>query len=157
MATLRTGNEYLRAIKADGRRVFLNAEQVPDVTTHPAFREAARSIAALYDIAADPANRERMTFASPATGEPVLRCYQIPKTPADLVHAAYSAAGLFDLTPLVHTSMAQDLRLDEATAREVSPLFWPAPEGRSFQSLWAQRQKRKGIHHRDTENTEKKK
>jgi L-lactate dehydrogenase complex protein LldF len=33
----------------------------------------------------------------------------------------------------------------------------PAPEGRSFQSLWAERQKRKGIHHRDTENTEKKK
>jgi len=106
MATLRTGNEYLRAIKADGRRVFLNAEQVPDVTTHPAFREAARSIAALYDIAADPANRERMTFASPATGEPVLRCYQIPKTPADLVkkRAFYEAwaertFGLMGRTP----------------------------------------------------------
>ncbi|MET0539493.1 MAG: alpha/beta hydrolase [Xanthobacteraceae bacterium] len=58
-----------------------------------------------------------------------------PKTPADLVHAAYSAAGLFDLTPLVHTSMAQDLRLDEASAREASPLFWPAPEGRSFDAI----------------------
>src|SRR5215510_3565520 len=52
-----------------------------------------------------------------------------PKTPADLVPAAYSISGLFDLAPLVQTSMAGDLRLDdEATARSVSPLFWPAPK-----------------------------
>src|SRR6195256_641416 len=52
-----------------------------------------------------------------------------PKTPADLVPAAYSASGVFDLTPLVQVSMAQDLRLDEAEGRRGSPLFWPAPEG----------------------------
>ena len=55
-----------------------------------------------------------------------------PKTPADLVSAAYSISGLFDLAPLVHTSMAEDLRLDDASAREVSPVFWPAPKGRPF-------------------------
>src|SRR5262245_41751071 len=58
-----------------------------------------------------------------------------PKTPADLVSAAYSISGLFDLAPLVHTSMAEDLRLDEATARSVSPLFWPAPKGRPFDAV----------------------
>ncbi len=32
----------------------------------------------------------------------------------------------------------------------------PAPEGRSFQSLWAERQKKKGgFHHGGTESTEK--
>ena len=52
--------------------------------------------------------------------------------------AARSGAGrqlnfrLFDLSPLVHTTMAQDLRLDDAEARKVSPLFWPAPKGRTF-------------------------
>src|SRR6478672_994029 len=35
-----------------------------------------------------------------------------PKAPADLVPAAYSISGLFDLAPLVQTSMVQDLRLD---------------------------------------------
>src|ERR1700681_3651354 len=45
-----------------------------------------------------------------------------PKTPADLVPAAYSASGVFDLTPLVQVTMAQDLRLDDAEARRVSPL-----------------------------------
>ena len=58
-----------------------------------------------------------------------------PKTPADLVSAAYSISGVFDLAPLVHTSMAQDLRLDEESAREVSPLFWPAPQGRPFDAV----------------------
>ena len=59
-----------------------------------------------------------------------------PKTPADLVGSAYSISGLFDLTPLTKTSMAADLRLDEAAARSVSPLFWPAPSrGRSFDAV----------------------
>jgi 4-hydroxyphenylacetate 3-monooxygenase len=34
-----------------------------DVTTHPAFRNAARTVAAIYDMKADPANREIMSFA----------------------------------------------------------------------------------------------
>src|SRR5277367_3642068 len=82
-ASLRTGAEYLRSLR-DGRRVFVDGDLVKDVTEHPAFRQAARSLASRFDSAADPANRERMTFASPRTGTPVLRVYQIPKTHADL-------------------------------------------------------------------------
>ena len=80
---MRTGADYLASLN-DGRRVFLDGERVKDVTAHPAFRGAARSIAKLYDIAADPALRERMTFPSPKTGAPVQRAWQIPKTHADL-------------------------------------------------------------------------
>jgi arylformamidase len=58
-----------------------------------------------------------------------------PKAPRDLVPAAYSISGLFDLTPLVGLAMAQDLRLDEAEARRVSPLFWPAPKERPFDAV----------------------
>ena len=80
---MRTGTEYLRSLN-DGRRIFVDGERVNDVTRHPAFRQAARSVAALYDIAAAPELRERMTFASPKTGEPVQRCWQIPRSHADL-------------------------------------------------------------------------
>jgi 4-hydroxyphenylacetate 3-monooxygenase len=80
---MRSGADYLRSLK-DGRRVFVDGERVKDVTEHPAFREAARSIARLYDIAAAPELRERMTFTSPKTGEPVQRGWQIPKNHADL-------------------------------------------------------------------------
>ena len=51
--SLRTGAEYLRSLN-DGRQVFVDGEKVADVTRHPAFREAARSVARLYDIAAAP-------------------------------------------------------------------------------------------------------
>jgi 4-hydroxyphenylacetate 3-monooxygenase len=81
---LRTGEQYLAQIRHDGRQVIYDGEIVADVTSHPAFRGAARTIAELWDIAADPANRELMTYASPTTGRPVLRCYHIPREPADL-------------------------------------------------------------------------
>jgi 4-hydroxyphenylacetate 3-monooxygenase len=80
---MRTGSEYLRSLN-DGRKVFFEGELVKDVTRHPAFRQAALSVANLFDIAADPAQRERMTFQSPKTGQPVWRAWQIPRTHADL-------------------------------------------------------------------------
>ena len=55
--------------------------------------------------------------------------------PARLARAGYSISGVFDLTPLVHVSMNADLRLDDAEARRVSPLFWPAPKGTTFDSV----------------------
>ena len=81
---MRTGAQFLDAIRDDGRHVYFDGELVQDVTAHPAFRGAAYSLAHLFDVAADPANRESMTYPSPATGGPVLRCYHIPKTVADL-------------------------------------------------------------------------
>lgn len=80
---LRTGDDYLYALR-DGRNVYVDGKRVDDVTSHPAFSRAARSLANLYDIAAAPENREVMTFTSPTTGNPVLRGFQIPRTHADL-------------------------------------------------------------------------
>ena len=104
-AALRTGSEYLRSLD-DGRQVFVDGERVKNVAEHRAFREAARSVARLYDIAAEPGNRELMTFPSPKTGAPVLRAYQIPKTHADLrarrlFHEKWAEAtfGLMGRTP----------------------------------------------------------
>jgi arylformamidase len=50
---------------------------------------------------------------------------QATDAPADLVPIGYSISGLFDLEPLIHTSMNQDLKLDADKARRVSPLQWP--------------------------------
>ena len=58
-----------------------------------------------------------------------------PKAPADLVPAAYSISGVFDLTPLLHVSMNEDLQLTQETVRDASPLFWPAPKGRAFDAV----------------------
>src|SRR5437867_1632716 len=57
---LMSGAEYLDSLR-DARAVYLYGERVDDVTTHPGFRNSARSIARLYDALSDPANRELMT------------------------------------------------------------------------------------------------
>jgi arylformamidase len=55
--------------------------------------------------------------------------------PSDLVTAAYTISGLFDLGPLVGTSINKAMRLDEATARAVSPLFWKPPARGSIDAV----------------------
>ncbi len=58
---LRTGKEHLESLR-DGRAVYIGGERVDDVTRHPAFRGAAETVAALYDLKADPANRDAMSY-----------------------------------------------------------------------------------------------
>ena len=55
-----TGKEYLESLR-DGREVYIQGERVADVTTHPAFRNSARSIARLYDALHDPASQGVLT------------------------------------------------------------------------------------------------
>jgi arylformamidase len=58
-----------------------------------------------------------------------------PALPQDPVKAAYTISGLFDLGPLVKTSVNNALRLDEAAARRASPLFWPMPSHGSLDAV----------------------
>ena len=53
-----------------------------------------------------------------------------PDLPADLVKAALSISGVFDLEPLRHAAfLAPDLKLTAASARRLSPALMPAPRG----------------------------
>jgi 4-hydroxyphenylacetate 3-monooxygenase len=56
-----SGQQKLERMR-DGRVVFIGAERVDDVTAHPAFREGARTIAGLYDLKAEPAQRDLLTY-----------------------------------------------------------------------------------------------
>src|SRR5581483_2466615 len=55
-----TGEEYLDSLR-DGREVWIYGERVDDVTTHPAFRNGARSVARLYDALHDPEQQGVLT------------------------------------------------------------------------------------------------
>jgi 4-hydroxyphenylacetate 3-monooxygenase len=46
---LRTGREHLETLR-DGRVVYIGSEKVTDVCNHPAFRNAARTVAGIYDL-----------------------------------------------------------------------------------------------------------
>ena len=55
------GKEKLERMR-DGREVYIGGERVTDVTRHPAFRNAAETIARLYDLKADPAQHDVFSY-----------------------------------------------------------------------------------------------
>jgi arylformamidase len=58
-----------------------------------------------------------------------------PSLPKQPVIAAYTISGLFDLAPLVETSINKALRLDRETAKAASPLFWKPPAHGSLDAV----------------------
>jgi 4-hydroxyphenylacetate 3-monooxygenase len=79
---MRKGDDYLASLH-DGREVYIDGERVPDVTSHPAFAPVARTVAELYDIAADPASD--MTYTAPETGREANRVFCIPRSRDELL------------------------------------------------------------------------
>ncbi len=82
-----TGEEYLESLK-DGRNVWINGEKVDDVTTHPAFRNTARTIADLYDSLHDPARNQRIVGPTDTgNGGYTHKFFVTPRSVEDLVGA----------------------------------------------------------------------
>jgi len=52
--------------------------------------------------------------------------------PDGLVTSGLGISGLYDLRPLMATKLNTALQLDEASARQTSPLLWPTPVGKKF-------------------------
>ncbi|MFM9940660.1 MAG: alpha/beta hydrolase [Hyphomicrobiaceae bacterium] len=52
---------------------------------------------------------------------------KVAGVPGDLVKSAYAISGVFELEPLIPTSLNVALKLDAAKARAAGPLFWTAP------------------------------
>ncbi|WP_327257866.1 4-hydroxyphenylacetate 3-hydroxylase family protein [Streptomyces sp. NBC_01244] len=83
---LMTGDSYLESLR-DGRQVFVDGELVKDVTTHPAFANAARSTAHLYDALHHPDTKDLMTTVDRYTGYRVHRFFTPAHSPEELVKA----------------------------------------------------------------------
>ena len=54
--------------------------------------------------------------------------------PGDLARRGLAISGLFDLAPMLDTSLNQHLRLDAEAARAASPVEWEPPAGVSLQA-----------------------
>ena len=79
---LKTGAEHLASLR-DGRRVYIGDELVEDVTSHPAFRNAAESFAMIYDRKRDPENIEITSYEA-EDGEVSTSWFLKPKSKEDL-------------------------------------------------------------------------
>jgi 4-hydroxyphenylacetate 3-monooxygenase len=79
-----TGAEYITSLK-DGREVYINGERVKDVTTHPAFRNAVRSLARLYDALHDPAKKDVLTCPTDTgSGGFTHKYFRVARSPEEL-------------------------------------------------------------------------
>jgi len=84
MTTCKTGAEHIKSLK-DGRTVYIDGKLVDDVTEHPAFRNAVKSAAMLYDFQAKPENIELMTFVPNGSNRRVNRSWQMPRNYGEMV------------------------------------------------------------------------
>src|SRR5262245_20762203 len=72
---MRNGQGYLQGLQ-DDRCVYVHGERVRDVPHHAAFRGIFRTVAGLYDYAADPAHGMAHEGSN--------RIFRIPRSQADL-------------------------------------------------------------------------
>src|SRR5215472_8840427 len=84
MTTCKTGADHIKSLK-DGRTVYIDGQLVTDVTEHPAFRNAVKSAAALYDFQARPENIELMTYSPDGSNRRVNRAWQMPRNYGEMV------------------------------------------------------------------------
>jgi 4-hydroxyphenylacetate 3-monooxygenase oxygenase component len=80
----RTGHDYLTRLREQGPEVWVGAERVRDVTSHPALGPAAKEIARLYDLQMEPANREFMLFQVDGSGQWASTQFLVPRSQDDL-------------------------------------------------------------------------
>jgi 4-hydroxyphenylacetate 3-monooxygenase len=79
------GRAYLESLR-DGRAVYIHGERVADVTADPAFRNASKSVARLYDALHDPKQLDALT-ALDAFGERTHKFFKPSYSAQELVEA----------------------------------------------------------------------
>jgi 4-hydroxyphenylacetate 3-monooxygenase oxygenase component len=76
---VRTGKEYIAGLR-DDRRVYVNGDEVRDVTSYEPFQGAINTLAGLYDLQSDPRYAPAMTYESPSDGAPVSTSFLMATT-----------------------------------------------------------------------------
>lgn len=113
---IRTGAQYIEAVKARKPEVWLSGKKVDNLFEEPVFKQPILEIAKLYDMRHDPEFQDKITHVCEETGERVNNAFLVPKSYEDLVKRrnvfeafAKATFGLMGRTPdflnVVVTSM----------------------------------------------------
>ncbi len=78
----RRGAQVLERLRENPPTIWYRGEQVLDVTTHPALRGGVETLARLYDLQWEHA--DKTLFDSPSSGRKVARSFMLPKTHEEL-------------------------------------------------------------------------
>ncbi|MFQ5421654.1 MAG: 4-hydroxyphenylacetate 3-monooxygenase, oxygenase component [Anaerolineae bacterium] len=78
----RTGVQVIQKLKEQPMEIWHRGRRVEDITNEPGFAGGVNSLAELYELQWQEA--EKMLFDSPSTGDKVSRTFMIPRTKEDL-------------------------------------------------------------------------
>ncbi|NWQ41685.1 4-hydroxyphenylacetate 3-hydroxylase [Bacillus sp. EB106-08-02-XG196] len=116
---IRTGAQYIEALKSRYPEVWLSGIRVTNIFEEPVFKQPILEMAKLYDLQHDPEYREEITHICEETGERISNAFMVPKNYQDLEARrknfevfAKATFGLMGRTPdflnVVVTSMASN-------------------------------------------------
>ncbi|WP_413365880.1 4-hydroxyphenylacetate 3-hydroxylase family protein [Lysinibacillus sp. 3P01SB] len=116
---IRTGNQYIEALKSRKPEVWLNGKLVESIFDEPYFQQPILEIARLYDMQHDQAYQEDLTVICEETGERMATSFLPPRSYEDIMKrskafevVARQTYGLMGRTPdflnTVVTSLAQN-------------------------------------------------
>lgn len=118
-----------RALTAAGIDVAIPSYSLcPAVAIHDIIDEMRRCLVALWA-----ATGKRPVVAGHSAGGHLTAALlatdwgAVPGVPPDLVRTGLAISGVFELAPLIPTTMNARLRLDPEAAAAASPLLWPPP------------------------------
>lgn len=113
---IRTGQEYLDSINT-GRDIWVNGEQVKDVTTHPMFAPIVGIRARIYDMQHESATQDVTTYVDDETGERNSVANKLPRTQQDWIDKRKAVDAVLDEARGVVT------RVGDETVGEMWSLF----------------------------------
>jgi arylformamidase len=127
-----------RGLNAHGISVALPGYDLcPNVSIADIINQTRQALLALWRK-----HKKRMLVVGHSAGGHLTGCmvatewHAVSKEPPnDLVPFGYSISGVFDFMPLLKVSQNADLRLDEKSAKAVSPLTWKLPPQRSLDAV----------------------
>ncbi|MFT9818130.1 4-hydroxyphenylacetate 3-hydroxylase family protein [Lysinibacillus sp. NPDC056185] len=116
---IRTGQQYIDALKSRKPEVWLNGSLIESVYDEPYFHQPIQEIAKLFDLQHDPKYQEELTHVCEETGERVATSFLFAKSYEDIMKrskafevVARQTYGLMGRTPdflnTVVTSLAQN-------------------------------------------------
>lgn len=138
-------SDKAQALVAAGTSVaVVNYDLCPEVTVGEIMDEMRRAAAWLWHNAADlGVDRGRFQAIGHSAGghlAAALLATDWPKfdaaLPAGMVRSGLLVSGLYDLEPLRHVSMHQDLRMTADQAKAWSPILTPPPAKVSVAAVW---------------------
>lgn len=82
---MRTGKEYLQSVRDMKLPLYIDGGKVDSAMDHPSVQAAAEAVAFTYDLACEPAYRDKVITTSHLSGEPVPIFQHVPQNADELV------------------------------------------------------------------------